>query len=52
MNAHIGRTLARRLFLFCEPVAHMIDVVEDEASDFYAGRTETPGSETLQRADG
>ena len=35
-----------------KPLAHILDVVEDEAADYRARRTEPARSETLQRADG
>jgi hypothetical protein len=41
-----------RLLLLREPLAHMLDIVEDEAADYRARRTEAAGREALQRADG
>jgi len=52
VGADAGYRLPRGLLLLREPVADVRDVVEDETADFRAGRTETAGSQALQRAHG
>ena len=52
VGADAGYRLPHGLLLLREPVADVRDVVEDETADFRAGRTETAGSQALQRAHG